>query len=201
MASNQKLKVIQGAQVIPELNKENPFRPNNPIKISSPGAATLFGADNPGRNTDQYIRFDVPASWNQALVASGTAGAGIVINANLADGLIDANAGTILAAELLTVIVLVNNQPIGRVSFDSAPGAGQFNIEDDGGVTTIVFGTAYGKGTKVEVLLIGSAETSLTNVTDVSGGALTAGIGKQVRSNDYMNAGVADVVLEALGCV
>jgi len=202
MGTNLKTKVISSTVTdAPEFNRYNPFRPLNPIEISSPGAGILYGVNHPGRNSDRYVRFDVPASWDQDAIASGTAAAGVVINGNIADGLIDANAGVVLEAELLTVIVLVNGAPIKRVSFDDTTTTGEFRIYDNAAVTTIEFGTAYGEGTKIEILLIGSAATALTNVTDVTGGALTANVPLQGRSYDFMNADVADVIIRALGTV
>ena len=189
MASNQLIKLITIGAVAVTKNQTNPFRPFNPIRASSVGAGILFGANHPGRNTDRYIRFDVPVSWDQAVIESGTSGAGIVINPNLADGLIDANAGTVLAAEVLDVIALVNGQPITRVSFDDTVAAGEFLIRDNGGITTIDFGTAYGVGTKIEILLVGSADTG-TGVTNVTG-TLVAGVPQQVLSYGFVHAGAS----------
>jgi hypothetical protein len=197
--SNALVKAIDATAVVPTHNRFSPFRPLNPINASSPGAGILYGVDHPGQNTDQYIRVDVPAVFADVIEGTGSATADAAVDPKIDDAFIEAG-GTLGRDENLSVVALVNGQPIERVAKGTIPTAGKFRVYDNGGVISAQFGTSYGEGTKIELLLNGSASAADPGVTDLTGGALTAGVDKQIVSAEYVFADAAFVVISALGC-
>lgn len=202
MASNAKLKLILFAGLIPTLNISSPFDMGEEISCHSPGAGVLYGAHAPSRNNEaQYITAKVPATWTtKAIIGTGTP-TDEIQNLNIDGAFIEAG-GALARADNLSVIALVNGIPIARVAKGSAPAAGQFSVRDNAGTITVLYGTAYGEGTKLEVLLIGGVAAGLpaasNGVTTVA--TLVAHLDQQVASTEYMFAGVDDIVIEALGC-
>jgi len=192
MASAQHTTVIDNTAVIPTRHRYTPVRDGDYVEITAfGGAGVLYGATFPHRNTNQYVRYDVPAAWGQTVTEND--------DANIADAFIEPGV-SLGRDETLSVIVLINGNPIERVAKGTVPTAGKFRVYDNASVITVQFGTNYAVGTKIEILLIGSAATASTGVTDINdGSALVSGLPQQVVTQEFLFADTAPIIMRALG--
>ena len=182
MAGNSLAKLLT-ADAAPVYNKTNPFLPTDPIKVLSPGAATIYGKNHPGVNSTDYASF----------IADGaTTVYDEDDNANLAN--MHDDAVSLTAANYLQTVVLVNGVPITRVVSGGSPSAGEWDADTDAAELTLTLGTTYGAGTKIEVIM--SASTGTDSVLEHT---CVAGEIAQIDSYDFMRASVANAVIENLG--
>lgn len=152
----------------------------------SPGAATLYGVNHPGRlNTARVFRFKGDGSTTAFTLP--TAATGVTYPTTADASITAANRLQTIALQLPNDVGMeINATNLLRVGSDATPSAGQFKING----TAVTVGTAIPAGQWLEVIVPDTA-----NIVQINGGAFTADTAVVHKAYDFFSNGVAVVTI------
>jgi hypothetical protein len=159
------------------------FTADQRLKVLSPGAATLYGVNHPGRINSPQRVYRFRGDGSATAFTLPTAPSGVTYPTT-----VDAS---ITAANYLQAIALVLPEERGmevdaalltRRGSDSTPTASEWKING----TTVTVGSAVASGKWLEVLI-----PDPTLIVQHTGGALTADVEYTIKATDFFKNGVA----------
>jgi hypothetical protein len=166
------------------------FTTDQRLAVWSPGAATLYGVNHPGRINSPQRVYRFKADGSTVAFTLPTAPSGVTYPTT--------NDAGITAANYLQAIALVLPEERGmevdatlltRRGSDQAPGAGEWRING----TAVTLGDTIATGKWIEILV-----PDPNAIVTHTGGALTASIKYVIKATDFFKNGVALVNIEAI---